>query len=185
MRLSLGIVWLVFLAGTLYLYFFHSYFFQNQLEQIVHTSIYSAYAVLLLLGSVRGFSLIPVTSLIVVGLLFSPPLPLYVITLVGVLISSASVYYFFRFLDLDTLFEEKYGKQIGRIKRALEKNELPIIIGWSAFPFFPTDLICYVCGTLEIDIKKLLLGILIGEGITSGLYIFFGRYVIDYLHLAL
>jgi uncharacterized membrane protein YdjX (TVP38/TMEM64 family) len=179
------ILWLIFLGGALYVYFFHADFFKNQLEQMVNTSIYFAYAFLLLLGALRGFTLIPVTYLIVLGLLFFQPLPLFIIILAGVLISSASVYYLFEFLNLDALFEKKYGKQISRARLALEKNELPIIIGWSAFPFLPTDVICYICGTLEVDIKRLLLGVFIGEGITSGVYIFFGNYFLDYLRLVL
>jgi len=185
MRKFFGIAWFAFLAGALYVYFFHSYFFQEQLEEIVHTSIYLAYAVLLLLGSIRGFTLIPITYLIILGLLFFPPLPLFVAIILGALVSSASVYYFFKFLDLDTLFEKKYGIQIDRVRRALVKNELPIIIGWSAFPFLPTDVICYICGTLEVDIKKLLLGVFIGESIMSGAYIFFGHYLLGYLGFVL
>lgn len=185
MRTFFGIIWVAFLGLALYVYFFHSDFFQNQLEQIVHTSIYLAYAVLLLLSLVRGFTLIPVTYLIILGLLFFPPLPLFVIIISGVIISSASVYYFFKFLDLDTLFEKKYANQIDQVRRALEKNELPIIIGWSMFPFLPTDVICYICGTLEVDIKKLLLGVFIGESVMSGAYIFFGHYLLDYLHFVL
>ncbi|MFZ2484570.1 MAG: VTT domain-containing protein [Minisyncoccia bacterium] len=183
MRTFFGILWFAFLAVALYVYFFHSYFFQNQLEQVVQTSIYLAYAALLLLGCIRGFTLIPVTYLIILGLLFFPPLPLFIIIILGALVSSASVYYFFKFLDLDTLFEKKYGKQIDRVRQALVKNELPIIIGWSMFPFLPTDVICYICGTLEVDIKKLLLGVFIGESVMSGAYIFFGHYLLDYLHL--
>jgi uncharacterized membrane protein YdjX (TVP38/TMEM64 family) len=179
MRKLFGILWLAFLLGMLYLYFFHAGFFQHQLELMVQHSLYLAYVIFLVLGIIRGFTLIPVTYLIVLGLLFFPPLPLFIIILLGILISSASVYYFFEYLNLDSLFKKKYNKQISRVRQALEKNELPIIIGWSAFPFFPTDVICYLCGTLEVDIKKLLLGIFIGEGITSGVYIFFGHYLLN------
>ncbi len=184
-RPILTVVWLLLLCGALYVYFFHADFFQNQLDQMNRTSSYFAYAFLLFLGSVRGFTLIPVTYLIILGLLFFPPLPLFVVTLAGILISSASVYYFFDFLNLDTLFEKKYSAYIGRARMALERNGLPIIIGWSAFPFLPTDVICYVCGTLEIDIKKLMLGVFIGEGIISGIYIFFGSHFLGYLHFLL
>ncbi len=183
MRTLFGTLWFVLVLVALYLYFFNRDFFQYQLGEIVQTSIYLAYAVLLLIGSIRGFTLVPITYLIILGLLFFPPWPLFVIIILGALVSSASVYYFFKFLDLDTLFEKKYGKEIDRVRQALAKNELPIIIGWSAFPFLPTDVICYICGTLEVDIKKLLLGVFIGESLMSGAYIFFGHYLLGYLHL--
>ena len=68
---------------------------------------------------------------------------------------------------------------------ALEKNELPIIIAWSAFPLLPTDLICYICGTLEVGLKKMLLGVLIGEGITCAVYIFFGHQLLNYFNFGM
>lgn len=185
MRSYLGIIWLAFLGTALYVYFVYPDLFQNLLRQIADSSIYLAYAFLLLLGAIRGFTLIPVTYLIVLGLLVFEPLPLLIIILIGALISSASVYYFFEYLNLDVYFEKNHGKQIAKVKTALEKNELPIIIGWSAMPFLPTDIICYICGSLEVDIKKMLLGIFIGEGITCTIYIYFGHYILKFLHLSI
>jgi len=175
-------VWILLALGALYLYFLQPDFFQNQLRSAFGLSVFFGYAFFLILGSLRGFTLIPVTYLIVLGLLFLNPLPLFVLIMLGILISSASIYFFSEFMRLGTFFEKKYPKKILRLKNAFAKNELPIIIFWSFFPFLPTDLICYVAGSLRVDLKKLLLGILIGEGITSGLYIFFGNQLIRYLH---
>jgi len=58
---------------------------------------------------------------------------------------------------------------------------LPIVIGWSFFPLAPTDLICYVCGSLGVGVPKMLLGILVGEGIICALYIFLGRQLLSFL----
>jgi uncharacterized membrane protein YdjX (TVP38/TMEM64 family) len=185
MRTFLEILWVAILGSALYIYLFHADLFQNYFEGVVHNSIHLAYLILFLVGAVRGFTLIPVTYLIIIGILFFPPLPLFFIIIAGVLVSSASVYYFFEYLNLEHLFEKKYHRQVAYIREALVKNELPIIIGWSALPFLPTDLICYIAGTLEIDIKKLLLGLFIGESITSGLYIFYGQQLLGYLHLVL
>ncbi|MFH0929931.1 MAG: VTT domain-containing protein [Candidatus Moraniibacteriota bacterium] len=137
----------------------------------------------MILGSLRGFALVPVTYLIVLGLLFFNPLPLFILTIIGILISSISIYFFSEFLRFDAFFEKRYPKQIHRLKTVFAKNELPIIIFWSFFPFLPTDLICYVAGSLRVDLKKLVLGVLIGEGITSGLYIFFENQLIKYLQI--
>lgn len=175
--------WILLILSVLYLHFFHPAFFQSQLRSAFGLSIYFGYALFLILGSLRGFSLIPVTYLIVLGLLFFNPLPLFILTMIGILISSASIYYFSEFLHLGSFFEKRYPKQIVRLKTAFAKNELPIIISWSFFPFLPTDLICYVAGSLRVDLRKLVLGVFIGEGITSGLYIFFGNELIRYLKL--
>ena len=35
--------------------------------------------------------------------------------------------------------------------------------GWSVFPFVPTDVICYVAGTLRMHLGKFMLGVTLGE----------------------
>lgn len=173
--------WLALFCAALYLYFFRPDFFQNQLQRVFSASLMLGYVLYLLLGCLRGLTLIPVTSLILLGLLFFAPIPLFILTITGILVSSASVYYFSEFLRLDEFFERKHSKRIAKIKSILQKHELPIIIAWSFFPLMPTDLICYVCGTLKINFKKFILGVLIGEGITCSIYIFFGHYIIQTL----
>lgn len=181
MKKYIFIAWILFALGALYVHFFHRVFFQRELESAFGISAYFGFAFFLLLGSLRGFTLIPVTYLIVLGLLFLNPLPLFVLTMAGIVISSASIYRFSDFLGFDEFFEKKYPKQISRLKSEFSKRELPIIVFWSFFPFLPTDLICYVAGSLRVDLKKLVLGVIIGEGITSGIYIFFGHQLIRYL----
>ena len=78
--------------------------------------------------------------------------------------------------------ERKHKHRIAQVKSVLQRNELPIIVGWSFFPLAPTDLICYVCGVLEVDFKKFLFGILLGEGTICAIYIFLGDYVLRWLH---
>ena len=38
-----------------------------------------------------------------------------------------------------------------------------IVVGWSLFPFVPTDIVCYVAGTLRMQLGKFMLGVTIGE----------------------
>ena len=61
-----------------------------------------------------------------------------------------------------------------RLKAALEKYELPVIIGWSFFPLVPTDAIVYVCGVLGVNFGKCLLGVGLGEGAICAIYVFLG-----------
>lgn len=176
------VLWLTLLCAGLYMYFFHPTFFQVQLEHIAGVSIYLAYAVLFVVGALRGFTLIPSTYLIIAGLLFFEPLPLFILIMAGIIVSSLSVYYFSEFLHLDLFFEKHHHERVMQVKRLLEKNELPIIILWSFAPILPTDIICYVCGTLRVDIRKFVLGITIGEGTIVALYIFFGDYLLGNIH---
>ena len=167
-------VWLSFFIVSIYLYFFENSLIREGFESISGISITLGYLLYVVISSLRGFTLIPVTYFIVIGLILFPPLPLYLLTLIGILFSSLSVYYFSEYLNFDQYFEEKYPKHITKITNFLSKNELPIVTFWSMAPFLPTDLICYVCGSLEVNVKKFILGVLIGEGIVTGIYIYLG-----------
>ena len=185
MRRLVTSLWVLSVLGALYTYFFHFVLFEKYLAHIVAVSPALAYGTYLALGSLRGFTLIPSSALLFVGLLFFPPLPLFFVLLAGILISSVSVYYFSEYMRLDTYLESRYHKQIATVRRLLEANEMPIIIGWSFFPLLPTDIICYVCGTLRVNVYRFILAVCIGEGIISGLYIYFGKLLLPQLHTLL
>ncbi|QQR82820.1 TVP38/TMEM64 family protein [Candidatus Campbellbacteria bacterium] len=178
-------LWILVVCGGLFVYVYYPTLFQRALTHVMGVSVYFGYALLLLIGALRGFTLVPSTYLIVVGLFFFAPVPLFFVILAGIIISSISVYYFSEYLHVDTFFEKKHHARVVQIRTLLEKNELPIIILWSFAPILPTDIICYVCGTLRVDIRKFVLGITIGEGTIVALYIFFGQYLLKYSHTLL
>ncbi len=180
-KYAVYIIWLSLVAICLYAYFFADNTIQAKFSSLYGSSLVLGYIVYLLFGCLRGFTLIPITYLIVVGIILLPPVPLYLLTMVGVFVSSLSVYYFSEYLDFDEYFEKKYPNQIHSIKNFLAKNELPIVIGWSFAPFLPTDLMCYVCGSMGINLKKFILGVMIGEGISCAIYIFLGKEIVRYL----
>src|SRR5262245_5418378 len=170
--------WLLLVPVALYLYFFRADSLRGSLQSAVSTSLMLGYAVYLLMGCVRGFTLIPSTNLVLLGIPFLPPFPLFVLTLIGILVSSISIYYFSESLHLDDYFERKHRERVEKVKGVLQRNQMPIIIGWSFFPLFPTDLICYVCGVLKVNVVRFTLGVLIGEGTICGIYIFFGDHLL-------
>lgn len=175
--------WFLMVACAIYLYFFHRNLIQAELQRAFSYSLLLGGFAYLLAGSLRGFTLIPSTYLVFLGIPFFPPRPLFLLTIAGILVSSASIYLFSESLCLDQRFERKHKRRVVRAKAVLQRNELPVIIGWSFFPFAPTDLICYVCGILRIDFWKFLFGILIGEGAICGIYIFFGNHVLRFMHI--
>ncbi len=65
---------------------------------------------------VRGFALIPVTNLVVLAIPLFPPVPLLVLTLVGIAISSASIYAFAGSLRLGEYFERKHARHMERLQ---------------------------------------------------------------------
>jgi uncharacterized membrane protein YdjX (TVP38/TMEM64 family) len=141
-------------------------------------ALYGAY---ILLGAVRGFTLVPSTTLVLAALPFMPPGPLLVCTLAGIMISSTSIYYFSAALRINERVARKHPEKIARITDLVNRYELPIIIGWSFFPFAPTDLICYVCGVLRVRFWKFLLGVTLGEGAICAIYIYGGDQLLRWI----
>lgn len=92
------------------------------------------------------------------------------------------VYSFAEAVRFDRFFERRYGPQIARLRALLARRELPIVILWSFFPLAPTDLVCYVCGTLKVDIRKCLLGVTVGEGAICAIYIALAGEAVRWLH---
>ena len=103
---------------------------------------------------------------------------LLALTLPGIAASSSICYWFAEALHFDEVFERRYPARIQQLKSLLQRRQLPIIIGWSFILVLPTDLICYVCGSLRINFKKVLIGVLIGEGTVYAIYIFLGDYLL-------
>lgn len=100
--------------------------------------------------------------------------------MVGTLITSYLIYYFSQALQLDDYFERNHKRSIAMIRKWLVRYELPVIIVWGMLPFTPTDLICYIAGTLNINIRKMLLGVLIGEWLVCIAYIWWIQSIFSY-----
>ena len=167
------IAWLVVAGFFLYLYSSRDVF-GDGLRQASSASLVVGYGVYLLLGSIRGLTLIPSTGLLLLAIPLFPPLELFVLTLIGILISSLSIYFFSRSLHLAEYFGRRDKAKVDRVRHLLDRNPMAIIIAWSFFPLAPTDLICYVCGVMRISLGRVVAGVLIGEGAICALYIFLG-----------
>lgn len=180
-RKTLLYVWLTLVVVCVVITTFDFPLAQSIFVYLSEKSVIYVYALIFLLGAFRGFTLVPVTYLILLGIIFLPPVPLFLIIMSGVVLSSISVYYFFKYLRIDEMLGAKYKKQIDTTTKYLSRYELPVITLWAMTPFLPSDIICYVSGTLRINIYKFVLGMVIGEGIMSGVYIFGGEWVLHYV----
>ena len=117
------------------------------------------------------------------GIAFFPPLPLFGLTLVGILVSSACIYFFSEALGLDEILQRRHAAWFGRVRTLLVLYEVPVIVGWSFFPLAPTDLVVYLCGIMRVSLAKCLLGVAIGEGAICAIYIFAGDQVLRWFGL--
>lgn len=169
------------IASGIYFYIARADIVRDEMLVLSASSTVVAATVYFIMGCIRGFTLIPVTYLLPFGLLFLSPTVHFTLTIAGILVSSAGLYYFSERLQLADYFETRHGNHVARVRELLRRQELPIVIGWSFFPLAPTDLICYVCGSLGVDVRKMLVGILIGEGIICAVYIFLGRQLLSFL----
>ncbi len=167
------VVWLLVVAVVLTLYLTN----QDRIDVdwirgVVHDNRVLIVPFYLLLLSLLGLTFIPSTPFAIAGVFLFDPTFAYLLNLVGIITSSTIVYHFAGFLGLREAFENRYPEKVARVRSALDRKELPIIVGWSFFPVVPTDLIIYVASTLKIPLWKCLLGVLIGEGALNAFYIF-------------
>ena len=114
--------WVLFIAAFAFLYYRYSATWGTEITVLAASSAWIAYAVYLLLGALRDFALIPVTNLVVLAIPIFPPLPLLVLTLIGIVISSASIYAFAGSLELGEYFERKHARHTARVRAALQRN---------------------------------------------------------------
>lgn len=177
-RYGLFTLWVSIAIGALYLYFFQREAVRAELSNALSASFWVASISYLLIGALRPFTLVPGTFPVVVAMPFFDPWVLTGLTLICIAVSSAICYWFAEAIHMDEFVEQKYPQHISRLKSLLQRYQLPIIIGWSFFLFLPTDVLCYVCGSLKIDFKKFLLGIMIGEGTVYAIYIFVGAWLL-------
>lgn len=176
------VIWAIITIVLIILYNLKTEWFNiDFLEGVVREHRIWAMLLYLFILAIISIFLIPSTPFAVAGVVIFSPVEAFILNLVGILVSSVIVYYFARYLGIKEIFETKYSKKLEKIKKALSKKELPIIIGWSFFPAVPTDLIIYACSGLNISLKKCLLGVLIGEGILNFFYIFSVDAVINFL----
>src|SRR5215472_5264773 len=141
-------LWLALVGGAVYAVLAHRDLVRQMIQGSASRSIVAGSLVYLVLGALRGFTLVPSTTLVIAAVAFFPPWPLFLLTLAGILISSTSIYFFAEALGIDEVLKRRHPRALERLTGVLSRHELPIIIGWSFFPLAPTDLICYVCGVL-------------------------------------
>ena len=133
--------------------------------------------VYIIVSLVRGFFLIPSTPFVIGGALLFPDqlLMVLLISMLGIMVSATSLYYFSDLLGFSQYLEKKHPKGVQTWKTRLKQpNAAFLVFGWALFPLVPTDLICYVAGIVKMPFKYLFIGVFAGEIILVVTYIYFG-----------
>ena len=175
-RIALGL-WVVLILTLTALYAVSPELLRPEtLVDVLRRSGQSVLVVYVLLCLVRAFTLIPSTVFVIVGALLFPDRPWFVMlsSLGGVVASAALVYLFFDFLGIGELFERRHARRLRWLEAQMNTHGFWLVLAWSAFPFVPTDAICYVAGTLRMHFGKFTAGVTLGELPIVGFYVLAG-----------
>lgn len=138
----------------------------------------------ILLSLVRGLALFPSTPFVIAGSLLFPQqsLLVVVISMIGILFSAVLLYYFSQFMGFDAFFQRKFPKQILKVRKRLNhRYGFFYVLGWAFFPLVPTDIVCYVAGTIRMNIASFLAAIFLGELILVNLYVYGSSFLFAWL----
>lgn len=175
-KIAILIIWLLVVITSLTAYFANSEFFKPESLLVFFKKYETGFLIIFLIISiVRGFTLIPSTPFVIAGALLFPDylIAVLAISMIGIIISATLIYYFSDFMEFDKFFIRKYPKKIGWIKEKLDKKiGFMFVIAWSFFPAVPTDLVCYVAGTVKMKFIKYILAVFVGELPLVAFYIF-------------
>ena len=97
----------------------------------------------------------------------------------GILISATMIYFFAREMGFDQMILGKHTELTEKCRRWTKQYGFWAVMLWSFVIIVPTDLICYVAGTLRMRFWKYILAVAIGEGIICVILIFGGDAVIN------
>jgi uncharacterized membrane protein YdjX (TVP38/TMEM64 family) len=134
----------------------------------------------LAMSSLRGFTLLPSTPFVLAGTVLFPEQPISVLaaSLLGIFISSSLIYFFSGVLGFSDYFEKRSSKLAGEIRAKLERPAGAFFVAlWAFFPAVPTDVVCYVAGTIRMSFSRFILAVLAGEMILCSVYVFIGSSV--------
>ena len=79
--------------------------------------------------------------------------------MLGIIFSAVLIYEFSDMMGFDEMFARHAGSD--RVKNAIEKYGFYAITLWSFVPIVPTDLICYIAGTVRYSFWKFVLALTI------------------------
>ncbi len=173
-KFYLRVIWIALILLGLMLFFLNpSYFSKESISLFVARHSSHLLLTYFIISSLRGLILLPSTPFVLAGILLFPTalLSVYLISIMGILLTSTLLYFSSLYLDFSQLFSEKQREKSKKFTKRLKKNGFWMVLGWSFFPLVPTDLICFIAGSIRMKFLPYLMAIFIGESILIGVYI--------------
>jgi uncharacterized membrane protein YdjX (TVP38/TMEM64 family) len=93
--------------------------------------------------------------------------------MLGIVFSGILIYRFSDVMGFDEMFARHAGND--KVKKAIEKYGFFAVTLWSFAPVVPTDLICYVAGTVRMSFWRFVLAVTLGESIIVGIIVYGGQ----------
>lgn len=174
---SLITLWLILIIGCGFYFLTHPWFFTVDSLRIFLEQFWSALLIIyLLLSALRGFTLIPSLPFVLVWVVLFPDnlYFVFVISLIGILLSSTMVYFFSREMGFEEILLRKYPHGMKRYEKWIQSYWFLTVALWSCIIVVPTDLICYIAWVLQMNFWKFILAVALWEGIICGFLIFGG-----------
>lgn len=171
-------MWLSFIAAGLCTFLYNpAAFTATQLAAFFSEFASAIWPVYIAFSILRGLTLLPSTPLLVAGTIIFPehPWAVLAVSMLGITISSTIIYYLSDYLGFSVYFEKHNPTVTHKIKRRLEHPlGFMFVAGWAFFPFVPTDLVCYLAGTIRMNFSKFISATFAGELVLCICYIFLG-----------
>ncbi len=157
--------WIIVII-SFWVWFYFSGFELSQRQIVIFLSKFQDYIILgyLLFAFIRAFTLIPNAWVVLAGaVLIKNFWILLLSSLFMYIVSSLIIYFFGGELGLEEFFKKKYGDKGQQIEQKINTYGGLVILVWSFIPFFPSDLLSFVLGSLEYPVKKFVIYSLIGH----------------------
>ncbi|MDG2227265.1 MAG: VTT domain-containing protein [Flavobacteriales bacterium] len=153
------------------------------LKTLLHDNSSLILIVFIALSCIRALFFLPSTLFVLMGTVLYPVDPVFVliVSMIGILIGATLVYKAAAILTPEQLFKGKNLTRMEGVRRKMDKYGFSIVLLWSFFPAVPTDLICYVAGTIKMTFWKFIFAVFLGEIILVSIYIWTGKSIIELL----
>ena len=173
---------LILITVTLFLIYPDS-FTAESLKTVFNNNSSLILLAFILLSCIRALFFLPSTLFVLMGTVLYPDEPVFVliVSMIGILIGASLVYKAASILTPEQLFRGKNLTRMEGVRSKMEKYGFSIVLLWSFFPAVPTDLICYVAGTIKMSFWKFILAVFLGEIVLVGIYIWSGKSIIELL----
>ncbi len=174
-------IWITALAAGLIAYLLAPHLFTpGNIAEALRGFEGRIWIVYIAMSMLRGFTLLPSTPLVLAGTLLFPEraLAVFVVSLVGIGVSSATIYYLSEHLGFADYFDAHNPRLTASVRRRLEHPfGLVFVAAWAFFPLVPTDLVCYIAGSVRLNFGRFVGAVLAGEAVLCWLYVFGGGWV--------